>query len=108
MTTLSSASIWTIILVAGAGTLLIRVSFIGLTRPDTNVPPFAQRALRLVPAAVLSALAAAGLFRPGGDLDFISARLAAGIVAIVVAWRTRSVVATLIAGMATLWILEAL
>jgi branched-subunit amino acid transport protein len=108
VTTLSAASIWTIILVAGAGTLLLRVSFIGLARPDTTVPPFAQRALRLVPAAVLSALVAAGLFRPDGDLDFLSARLAAGIVAIIVAWRTRSVVATLIVGMVTLWILEAL
>lgn len=108
MTTLSTASIWTIIFVAGAGTLLLRVSFIGLTRRESTVPPLAQRALRLVPAAVLSALAAAGLFRPEGDLDLYGARLAAGVVAIVVAWRTRSIVATLIVGMITLWILEAL
>lgn len=107
MTTLSSASIWTIIFVAGAGTLLLRVSFIGLTKPESTVPPFVERALRLVPAAVLSALAAAGLFRPEGDLDFFSARLLAGIVAVVVAWRTKSVVATLVVGMITLWILEA-
>ena len=102
------SSPWWLLALAGVGTFLLRFSFLGVVRGE--VPPLARRILRLVPAAVLSALvlsalaprahaAAAG---PGGW-----ARLAAALVAAAVAARTRNVLATLAAGMAALWILAA-
>jgi branched-subunit amino acid transport protein len=68
------------------------------------------RALRFNPPAVLLAMVAPALARPAGVLALSvgNPRLLAGAVAAVVAARTRSVVATTVAGMATLWALEAL
>jgi branched-subunit amino acid transport protein len=68
-----------------------------------------QRALRLVPPAVLSAIIFPELLRPAGSLDISlgNARLLAGIIAAVVAWRTKNALLTIGVGMAALWILQA-
>ena len=98
---------WVTIAVAGLLTYGIRLSFIIMIGHIT-VPLWFRRALRFVPAAVLSALIVPGLFDRGGTMDF-SARnpqLWAGILAIAVAWRTRNVVVTLIVGMAALLALQ--
>ena len=47
-----SAEIWTVILVLGIGTFLIRFSFIGLVG-DRALPAWAMRLLRYVPVAVM-------------------------------------------------------
>jgi branched-subunit amino acid transport protein len=69
-----------------------------------------QRALRLVPPAVLSAIIFPELLRPAGSLDISlgNARLLAGIIAAVVAWRTKNALLTIGVGMAALWILQAM
>ncbi len=67
--------------------------------------------LRFVPVAVLSAIIALEMFIPANQLDLSplnNPRLAAGAVAILVAWRTRSMLATFAAGMVVLWILQAI
>ena len=91
-------TIWTVILLAGVGSFLLRLSFLALVRGE-QVPDLAQRALRLVPAAVLAALVVPAV-TPAGDW----ARPAAAVAAAAVAWRTRSMLWTLVAGMAVLWL----
>jgi branched-subunit amino acid transport protein len=95
------------ILAAGAVTVLARASFIVLPA-DTNVPAWLTRALKYVAAAVLPALILPDvLFRelPPGEL-INSYRLIAAMIAALIAWRTKSIFATLGAGMATLWLLK--
>src|SRR5206468_1237065 len=73
------------------------------------VPPAVRRALRFVPPAVLTALAAPAMLRPAGgvDLSLTNLHLVAGSVAALVAWKTRSALLTIAAGMAMLWALAA-
>ncbi len=108
MTPLRSWEIWLAMGLAGAGTLAIRYSFIGVLRRSIDeIPDVARRALRLVPAAVMAALAAPSLTHPGAVFDPWNDRLLAGLVAAYVAWRTKNVLATIIVGMGVLWVLQA-
>jgi branched-subunit amino acid transport protein len=69
-----------------------------------------QRALRFVPPAVLSAILLPELVLQSGvvDLSIGNERLLAGMLAALVAWRTRNVLLTLGVGLVALWILQAL
>ena len=102
---MSSATLWVLLAAMGLVTLALRASFLLL--PDrTTLPPLLRRALAYVPAAVLAAIVTPALFAPGEvALAGIDARLPAALVAIVVAARTRSVLATLGTGMGVLWTL---
>lgn len=105
--TLSTSAIWLIIVLVGAGTYALRLSFIYLLG-NVELPESATRALRFVPAAVLAALVAPALFIvPDASLWFHPRLVAAG-VAVVVAWWTKNVLFTLLAGMGVLWGLQAL
>jgi branched-subunit amino acid transport protein len=72
--------------------------------------PRLQRALRFAPAAVLSAIILPEMFQPGGTLDVSlgNERLLAGVIAIGVAWLTQNMIWTVVAGMVSLWVLQAL
>ena len=98
-----------VLAVAGLVTFGIRLSFIALLG-RVEVPPLLTRALRFVPAAVLSAIIVPELVVRGGapDLSPLNPRLLAGLLAAAVAWRTRSVVVTIAAGMVALWVLQLL
>jgi branched-subunit amino acid transport protein len=99
--------LWITIIIAGLLTFGLRLSFIVFIN-KTNIPLLLQQALRFVPIAVLSALIAPALFLPKNSLDLSlnNARLIAGVLAILVAWRTRNVLLTIVAGMACLLILQ--
>lgn len=88
----------------GVATFLMRYSLIGLSG-RYSLAPGVQRALRYVPPAILAALIVPDLVAHTGriELSLGNARLIAGIVAILVAWRTRNVFLTLTVGMLTLW-----
>ncbi len=75
-----------------------------------KLPPLAEQALRYAPAAVLGALIVPALLLKGGraDLGFGNQRLLAGVLAGLVMWRTRSMMATIAAGMAALTALRLL
>ncbi|MDE3228588.1 MAG: AzlD domain-containing protein [Chloroflexota bacterium] len=96
------------VVIIGALTYLMRAVFI--VPSSLSLPPAVERALRFVPAAALTALVVPDLVGHNGALVLTLAnpRLIAGIVALVVAWRTRRVAFTLIAGMAVFWALSAL
>ncbi len=93
----------------GLVTFLIRLSFIafGHRLPDD---PRLTAVLRYVPPAILGALIAPEIFLLGGAINPPpdNPRLWAAVVALAVAWRTRSVLATIAAGMAALWALQAM
>jgi branched-subunit amino acid transport protein len=100
--------IWPVILIAGAGTYAMRASFLAFAHRMTTVPPAVDRILRQIPPAVLAAIVVPALVRPEGHLDLWQPRLLAGIVAALVAWRTRNVGVTVIVGIALLAGLEAI
>lgn len=95
--------IWLTILAAGVLTYATRLSFI-LILGQREISPRLQQALRFVPPAVLSTLIFPELLFPSGTLNLSlgNDRLIAGIIASAVAWRTKNVVATIVAGMVTL------
>ena len=104
---MSTLTLWLTILGAGVVTFGLRLSFVVLLG-RVEMPAYLVKALRFVPAAVLTAVVIPLLFYSNGSLDVSlgNDRLLAGMVAALVAWRTRSVVFTLGAGMAALWTLQ--
>lgn len=100
--------VWLAIVLAGSGTFAMRASFLAAASRLAEVPPFAQRLLRQIPPAALASLVAPALLRPGGELGLFQPRLAAGLLAGVVAWRTRNVALTLVVGLGALIALQAL
>jgi branched-subunit amino acid transport protein len=98
--------IWGIIIFAGLITYAIRLSFI-LILERIRIPEWFSRGLRYVPPAVLSALLVPALADLNGqvDLTWHNPQILAGILAILVAWRTRNVVYTLIAGLVSYLVL---
>jgi branched-subunit amino acid transport protein len=101
-------TLWITIILMGLVTYGLRLSLIGLMG-RFEVPPLVSRGLRFVPPAVLSAIILPELVQPAGtiNLSLGNLRLVAGVLAIVVAWRTHNVLLTVGAGMAGLWLLQA-
>jgi branched-subunit amino acid transport protein len=100
-------NIWLVMIVGGLFTFATRLSFI-LLLDRIKVPDWFRRGLRFVPVAVLSAIILPELTSPDGSL-FLSWRnpqLLAGAVAILVAWRTKNVILTIVAGMAALLLFQ--
>lgn len=98
---------WLIVLIVGAGTYLTRLSFIGILG-DREIPSYMERPLRLVAPAAIAAIAIPEFVAPADvvDISFDNLRLFAGIIAIVVAWKTRSIGWTIAGGVASLWLLD--
>ena len=98
-----------VVAVIGLGTYLARLSFIGVFGAR-RLPPALERALEFIAPSVLAALVLTAVVRPEGDLDLApdNLRLYAAAAAAAVAWGSRSVLATTAAGLAVLWVLDAL
>ena len=100
-------NIWIVMIIGGLLTFATRLSFIFLM-DRIKVPDWFRRSLRFVPAAVLSAIILPELTSPNNTL-FLSWRnpqLLAGAVAILVAWRTKNVLLTILAGMVALVVIQ--
>jgi len=97
---LSTLDIWLAMLGMGLITLLLRASFL-LLPPSVDLPALMRRALRFVPAAVLTAIYAPELVMQSGVLHAAAdnPRIWAGAVAIAVAWRFHQTYLTIVAGM---------
>jgi branched-subunit amino acid transport protein len=100
-------STWVILILVGLFTLATRLSFI-LLFGRYSVPPALQRALRFVPPATLTAIILPEMIAPTGvvDLSFTNFRLIAGLLAILIAWRTKNIFLTILIGMAALLLLQ--
>ena len=111
MTSYPAATIWILIVVIGAGTFMFRISLIALLGRVERTPPALERILRFIRPAVLAALISPAVVLLHGRATFIdpfNPRLVAGLVAIIVAWKTSNVLLTIGSGMAVLWVLQAL
>lgn len=88
-------------------TVVTRASFVVFGNRVT-LAPILEQALRYAPAAVIGALVVPALLLRGGsvDLSLGNQRLIAAAVASLVMWRTRSMIGTILAGMAVLTLLR--
>jgi branched-subunit amino acid transport protein len=99
-----------VVLVSGMAvvTFLIRYPVLALLG-KISMPDPVLRALRYIPTAVLTAIIVPAVLLPEGQIKIGSnAFLLAAIVAVLVAWRTKNMLLTIVIGMASLWILRAL
>ncbi len=95
--------LWLTIVGMALVTFALRASFL-LAADRLALPPLLRRSLTYVPPAVLAAIVAPAIAQPSGAaLGPFDLRLLSGAIAGLVAWRTRSIVATFAAGMAALW-----
>ena len=102
---------WLAVVLAGVVTYTVRVAFFLVAGRMTALPPAVREVLRMIPAAALAALAIPPLLRPDGvgtPLTLVSAELAAGVVAGLVAWRTRNLALTIAVGIGAVLVLEPL
>jgi branched-subunit amino acid transport protein len=106
---MSTLALWLAIVGAGAITFALRLSFIALLG-QIEIPLVLARALRFVPAAVLTAVVIPLLLYVNGavEVSFGNERLLAGLAAFLICWRTRSVPLTIVGGMVVLWTLQAI
>ena len=96
------------IVVVGAINFGTRLSFIALFA-RREMPPLLARALRHVPAAMLTAIVVPAIvFAAPGELGLGAGnvKLIAALIAGVVAWRWRNTLLTIAVGMAALWLLQ--
>ena len=100
-------SFWLVMAIIGALTFLTRLSFIALSG-RWQPPQLFRSALRFVPVAILTAIVVPELVMHTGTLDIslTNARLLAGLLAILVAWRTKNTVLTIVIGMTAFWVLQ--
>ncbi len=75
-----------------------------------KLPAGIARALNYVPPAVLAAIIVPIVLLPNGQLDLhlSNATLVASLFAVVIAWRTRNLLLTIVSGMAALLIWRAI
>ena len=98
---------WIAIIAAGLLTYATRLSSI-ISFERMEMPKTVERGLRFVPVAVLTAIFLPELVYLQQDLmiSYRNPRLIAGLLAIVVAWRTKNVMYTILIGMLALWFLQ--
>jgi len=106
---MSAGYLWTIIIGGMIVTYLTRLSFTVILPPE-RLPAVMQRGLRFVPPAILAAIVLPELLRPTGMIDISpgNPQLLAGIVAALMAWKTKNTWLTILVGMLVLWVLSTL
>ncbi len=102
-------NIWLLLIICGIFTYLIRLSFIAFFS-GREIPVWLSRSLRFIPPAVLSVIIFQGLFYPANQLDvsLSNTRLLAGLIAVLVAWKSRNALLTILVGMLALVVLNLL
>ncbi len=107
----TAIKLWAIIFAVGTANYLVRLSFIALLANKT-IPPLLTRALRYVAVAMLTALVLPMVLAtpaaPAVMTLWPNAKFIAALIALAVAFFTRSTGWTLVAGMGALWLLQIL
>lgn len=105
----AQAQFWLMTLVLAVGTWLMR-SLPIMLHGAVPTPPWLERLLKHVPVAALTALVVPGALyvKANGAYEFAPARTIAAAIALLVALRTKNTLLTLGAGMAALWVAQAL
>ena len=104
----AQTTLWLSLVIIGLLTFGLRLVFIALVG-RVSMPEWFERGLRFVPVAALTAILTPEVLKPAGTLNLSlgNARLLAGALAVLVAWRTKNVLLTIAVGMAALLILQA-
>lgn len=106
-----TTTFWVAILLSGIVTFAVRSVLFVLAGRMTELPPAVREVLRMIPPAALAALAIPALLRPDGPtaaIELLGPELLAGVVAGLVAWRTRNLLATIAAGLVVVLALQPL
>ena len=100
-------NLWVVFLLGGLITFGMRFAFIYLLG-RVEIPERMRRALRFVPPAVLTAIVVPELLVRSGQINIsaTNTRMLAGIAAVLVAWKTKNTLLTILAGMFVLFLLE--
>jgi branched-subunit amino acid transport protein len=103
----SEPQIYLLVLAAGFGTYLIRLSFL-LILGNREVSPVIRQALEYIPPAAFAALTLPAVLSPAGvvDLSLENLRLVAAVAAMLVGLWTRSITWVLASGLIALWALK--
>jgi len=99
------SSIWAVMITLGLLTFGLRLSFV-LLLERWQPPELVTHALRFVPVAVLTAIFIPEILLRDGSFTVLplNPRLFAGAAAILIAWKTKSALWTITAGMAIFWL----
>lgn len=99
--------LWLAIILSGIITFGIRFSLIALFS-YREISPQIQQALGFVPPAVLTAIIFPEIFLTGGKMvvPYLNPRFFAGVIAILVAWKTKNTILTIVSGMVAVWLLN--
>jgi branched-subunit amino acid transport protein len=102
-------NIWLLILAAALVTFLLRFSMIW-AHGKWEMPEALKNALEYIPSSAFAAILFPAIFAPEGvlQLDFQNEFIFAGLIAAAAAWKSKSIVITLIAGMIAVYGLQAL
>tara|TARA_B100000902_G_scaffold235804_1_gene223437 strand:+ start:109 stop:405 length:297 start_codon:yes stop_codon:yes gene_type:complete len=97
--------IWLVMILTGLINFIFRISmFSGFS--NIHVPPSFHRYVTYVPISVLSAIIASSLVTYNGHETFYDVeKLIAALIAVACALLTKSVSATLIVGLVTIWLI---
>lgn len=99
----SMTEIWIVILALGAGTFVIRISFLGILG-DRALPVWVLRHLRYTAVGILPAMVTPLVLWPqatGGQME--ASRIAAAMLALAIGLWSKSAIWAIAVGMATLW-----
>ena len=101
--------LWFIVLCVGSITFMLRFSFV-VWFGQREMPDVLKRALRFVPVSIFTAVMVPQVLATTGtvDVSLSNTRLWAALIALLVAWRTRNVLATVVVGMIALVVLQSL
>ena len=99
--------IWLFIILSGLITFAMRFIFLTPVMP-AHLSPIMTTAMRLVPLAVLWTIVVAEVFISNAEIADMGSnmRLYAACGAAIIAWRTKSVIGTIIGGMGLYWLLS--
>jgi branched-subunit amino acid transport protein len=105
----AALKLWAVVFAVGLLNYLSRLSFIAVFARH-GMPPLLGRALKYVPAAMLTALILPMVLADpaSGNAMSASPKVAAAVIAGVVAFFSRSMLLTMGTGMAAFWLLQAL
>ncbi len=94
--------VWTVVILSGLITFLIRYFFIQFLKDNLNEN--LREFLSFIPPAVLSALVFYGVFDKGINSLYLSNyRIWAMVVAFFISWKFKNMLLTIIGGMSIIW-----
>ncbi|MAJ20796.1 MAG: hypothetical protein CNE96_07985 [Rhodobacteraceae bacterium MED-G08] len=101
----SQQMIWFVMILTGLINLIFRISMFSGIR-NIHLPLSLNRYVVYVPTSVLSAIIASSLISFNGqEVLYEAEKLVAASIAVIFAYLTKSVSATLVAGLITIWIM---